>query len=285
MNELENTENDEVSLPDLWRILTGQKRWVIGSAVAFLAAATIGVFSVKPKWEATAVIQIGQIGQSSVGGPLLIEPPVRAIERMKTKSFEDNVLTKLAIPLEDENPDAALFRSTVSLKVLGTSDLIQVKVRAKSREQAQIWAGAVADVLNAVHDRLTQPISDRLVIQQSAFKKQIQLINEEHASLMRITPNSSGSNLDARFPANLLLSNLLQQKNAELRSFEFQILALDERLALIHAYRTTLAERVHVPVRPATPKVLLTIVLAALVGLIIGVIVAFICHHWLKAQA
>lgn len=285
MTEQEYREEDEFSVQDLWRILHERRNWLIGIPLFCMLVAAIGVLLVKPKWEATAVIQIGQIGQSSTGPPLLIEPPARAIERMKTKSFEDRVLTKLGIPVENGNPDAELFRGTLSLKALGTSDLIQVKVRAQSREQARVWADAVANMLNEVHDRLTQPIIETLVMQQSTLKRQMQSIEEERSNLLKIAPKSNGSNVETRFPANLLLSNLLQQKNAELRNFELQLLGLNERLALIHAYRTALAERVHIPVNPSSPKILLTIVLAAVAGLIFGVIVAFIRHHWRKVQA
>jgi uncharacterized protein involved in exopolysaccharide biosynthesis len=286
LNEVESFERDEISLPDLWRILKSEKKWLLGILILSIALSIFALLTMQPKWEATGVIQIGQVAQQVVGqGPQLLEPPVRAIERMKMKSFETAVLARLRIAPEDGNPVAALFRSTLSLKALGTTDLIQVKIRATSRDQAENWASAVVDQLKEVHEKLAQPIIDRLRKQQIELKKQKQVIDEERVNLLRISPNNSMIGNDSRFPANLLLSNLLSQKNAELRDFEMRGLALDEQLLVIRTNPTVLIDRIYVPEKPAAPKKLLTILLAAIVGLILGTIVAFIRNHWFKSQA
>ena len=76
----EHFEQDEFSLRDLWRILISQRRWLLGIPIFCMLLATIGVIIAKPKWEAAAVIQIGQVGQSGVGqGSQLIE--LRSEER------------------------------------------------------------------------------------------------------------------------------------------------------------------------------------------------------------
>lgn len=281
VSETEHFEQDEISVRDLWRILINQKKWVIGIPILCVLLATVGLSMAKPKWEATAVIQIGQVGQSGVGqGSQLIEPPIRAIERIKMKTFEDDVLTALKIPVEAGDPIAALFRSTLSPKALGTTDLIQVKVRASSRDQAQTWANAVVDRLRDVHEKLTQPTVDRLRKQQADFKKQMQLIEEERSNLLQTVSKTSERSGDGRFSTNLLLSNLLLQKNAELRDFEMRSLAVDDQLMSIRAFPTALVDRIYVPENPASPKKLLVVMLAAVLGLISGIAVAFIRNYW-----
>jgi capsular polysaccharide biosynthesis protein len=280
----EFVDGDDISLRDLWRVVTNQKKWVIGITIVCMLFASVGLSLSKPKWEATAVIQIGQVGQSGVGqGSQLIEPPVRAIERMKMKSFEDDVLTRLKISPEEGDPIASLFRSTLSLKALSTTDLIQVKIRAQSREQAQNWANAVVDRLKDVHERLAQPTIDRLRKQQAELKKQMLIIEEERSSLLRIVSKSSETSGDSRFSANLLLSNLLLQKNAELRDFEMRRLAADEQLTSVRTYPTSLIDRIYVPENPASPKKLLVVMLAAVLGLILGVVVALLRNYWQSA--
>ena len=286
LTETEHFDRDDISLRDLWRVLIDQKKWLFGIPIVCMFLAAVGVMIAKPKWEATAVIQIGQVGQSGVGqGSQLIEPSVRAIERMKMKSFENDVLIALKIPIEDENSLAGLFRSSLSLRALGTTDLIQVKVRANSPDQAASWAQAVVDRLKNVHERLAQPTIDRLRKQQAELKKQMQMIEEERANLLKIVSKSNETSGDSRFSANLLLSNLLLQKNAELRDFEMRRLAADEQLTSVRTYPTSLIDLIYVPEKPASPKKLLVIVLAAVAGLIFGVIVALIRHHWRSGKA
>ena len=285
VTDTEHFERDEMSLQDLWRVLIDQRRWLFGIATLCVFLATVGILISKPKWEATAVIQIGQVGQSGVGqGSQLIEPSVRAIERMKMKSFENDVLISLKIPVEDENPLASLFRSTLSLKALGTTDLIQVKVRGDSPDQTASWAQAVVDRLKNVHERLAQPTIDRLRKQQAELKKQMKSIEEERANLLKIVSKSSETSGDSRFSANLLLSNLLLQKNAELRDFEMRRLAADELLTSIRTYPTSLIDRIYVPEKPASPKKLLIVMLSAVLGLILGIIVAFMRNYWQSAK-
>ena len=281
VSETEHFEQDEISVRDLWRVLINQKNWVIGIPILCVLLATVGVSMAKPKWEATAVIQIGQVGSSGVGQTIqLIEPSVRAIERMKMKSFEDTVLAKLQIPLDGGNSVAAIFKSSLSLKALGTTDLIQCKIRANSRDKAESWAQAVVDRLKDVHEKLTQPTIDRLRKQQTELKKQMQLIEAERSNLLETVSKTSERSGDGRFSTNLLLSNLLLQKNAELRDFEMRRLAVDEHLTSIRAFPTSLVDRIYVPENPVSPKKLLIVMLAAVLGLILGIIVAFMRNYW-----
>ncbi len=287
-DNLENADHGaqaDMTLREIWRILVDQKMWLLGIASACTLLAIASVWIASPKWEAIAVIQIGQVGQTGIGqGPQLIEPPVRAIERMKMKSFEDDVLADLKIPIEDSNPVAGQFRNTLSLRVLGTTDLIQVRIRAPSREQAQIWVNAVVNRLKDVHERLAQPTIDRLHKQQAELKKQMQIIEDERTNLLRIASKSSETSSDSRFSANLLLSNLLLQKNAELRDFEIRRLAAEEQLAPVRTYPTSLIDRAYVPEKPASPKKLLTLMLAAAFGLILGITISLMRHYWHSAK-
>ncbi len=281
----EYTDSHVFSLPDVWRVLVSQKKCVIGLPIACLLFAIAAIALSKPKWEATAVIQIGQVGRSSVDQvSQLIEPPVRAIERMKMKSFEDDVLAKLKISPEEKNPIAKLFRSSLVLKALGTTDLIQVKIQALSRHHAELWVAAVTDRLKDIHEKLSQPTIDHLRKQQTELNKQVQIIEEERASLLRIVSKSSETSGESQFSANLLLSHLLLQKNAELRDFEMRRLATDEQLTSVRTYPTSLIDRIYVPEKPSSPKRLLIIVVAAVLGLILGAIVAFIRNEWRSSK-
>ena len=285
LTDSKNIEHDDISLRDLWRVLINQKKWSLGIPILFLALAAIGVQIVEPKWEATAVIQLGQVVQSGMGSGLqLIEPAVRAIERIKMKSFEDRVLSALKIPLNERNPIANQFRKTLSLKALGTTDFIQIKIRASSRDQAEAWALVVVEKLKDVHEKLTQPTIDRLHKQRFELGKQRKVLEDELEILSKTARISLQSSGDSKFAANLLLSNLLVQKHAELRDLALRELAIDEQLTLVRTYPTSLIDRVYVPEAPVTPKKFLTIVLGAVLGLILGIIVALARNSWISKR-
>ena len=262
---------DDLNLQDLWETLVENRKWVVGISILCIVLTGAMTFLSKPQWEATTVVQIGQVGQSGVGQNLqLIEPPIRAVERMKMKSFEDDVLANLKIPVGQGDSMAQLFRASLALKVLGTTDLIQVRVRGYTPEQAESWARAVVDRISMIHQSLTQPIIERLEKQLAELNKQMGSIDKERDNLSRIDSTSAARKGDGRFSEELLLSNLLVQKNAELRDFEMRRLAINEQITFIRSYPTALVDRVYVPERPASPKRLLMLILAAIVGLISG---------------
>lgn len=271
------TVEDELSLYGLWEVLVRQKKWVIGISMLFVLLAGVYAFSAKPKWEATAVIQVGQVGQSGVGQPSqTFEPPIRTVERMKMESFEDDVIAGLKLPIESGNPSAHLFRSSLSLKVLGTTDLIQIRVKGYSRDQATIFARKVVDQIKEVHEKLMQPAIERLEKQRAELNKHMGTIEEERGSLSKIILTSTASSGESKFSEQLLLSNLLIAKNAELRDFEMRRLAVNEQLTWIRTFRTSIVSRVYVPEVPASPKKVLTVLLAAIVGLAFGAVAAFL---------
>jgi uncharacterized protein involved in exopolysaccharide biosynthesis len=52
---------DEISLYDLWQMLAEGRLWIICGAIAGLIGATAYLLFVSPQYEATALVQIGQI--------------------------------------------------------------------------------------------------------------------------------------------------------------------------------------------------------------------------------
>lgn len=277
-------DRDALSLQDMARVLINQRKWLFGVPILCIILAAVGVFLAKPKWEATAVIQIGQISATSATlSPQLIEPSARTVERMKMKSFEDDVLAALKIPVDPGNSIANLFRNGLTVKSLGTTDLVQVRVRAHSREQAALWATTVVDRIIFIHKKLTQPTVARLGKQLIELNKQVGTIGEERDSLSKIVLTIATRSGDGNFSQNLLLSDLLMKKNADLREVEMRRLGVEEQITSIQAFPTTLADRVFVPDKPVSPDKVLILVLATMGGLILGIILSFARNYWQSA--
>ena len=85
MNENEMMQDDEISLFDLWEKLQNGWRYVVGGAVIGLAGAGAALVVLPPKYEAVAVVQVGQVASFPV------EPVTQAVERMKTPAFQTTV--------------------------------------------------------------------------------------------------------------------------------------------------------------------------------------------------
>jgi uncharacterized protein involved in exopolysaccharide biosynthesis len=188
-SETANFERNELGLIDIWQILVRERRWVIGIFSVCILGALAFVLLVRPEWEATAVIQIGQVGQPTIGqASVLIEPPARTMERMRLKSFEDAVLADLKMPVEDNDPNAGLYRSSLKLKLLPNTDLIEMKVRGHSREEAAKWAEATVNYLRGLHEKLAEPSIERLKSVLAEVKRELQRTHDERTKLMENLP-------------------------------------------------------------------------------------------------
>lgn len=263
-------DQDVINLRDLWRVLVKHKKWVLGIPVLSVLIAFISVSLMKPVWEASAAIQGGRVNQVS------IEPAARSIERMKLKTFGDAVLTELKISLDEDNPQARLYRNSLNLKVLGSTDLIRLQVRAYSRQEAISGIEATVNQLRKIHQQMAESSLSLLRQQLAKLKKDIQQVQEERDGLDNLRLKEGPG---YRFTDKITLSQMLHSKNAELRGFEDRRFALEEQLGPGRTYATSLLDRVYAGEKPVPPQKLLVLVLSAVAGLLIGMLVAFLLNY------
>jgi LPS O-antigen subunit length determinant protein (WzzB/FepE family) len=268
-------DDDEIRFIDIWRILLRQKKWVIGLALITGLLAVGFVLLAKPKWEASAVVQVGQVGQTGVGlAATAIESAQRALQRMKQESFEDDVLQRLKISLEVDDPFAKLYRSSIKVKLLPNTDLIELKVRGYSREDAAKYAEATLARLREAHQRIAQPSVERLKFVLSDVTNQLREAEKESTALAANSALKRQVGPGNRFAENVLFANILVLKGAEIRDFQQRKRVLEEQLSPVRTYPTSFIDAVHVPVEPAFPKKVVTVVAAIVMGLFLGGIAA-----------
>ena len=132
---------DEIYLIDLWRIFTRGWKWFVAVLILTLACTYAFAHLVKRQWEATAWIQIGQVGQVLGGQDPKVEPLLRVIERLQLVPFENEILKSAGY--ERDSSVAKLYRKSLKLEPMPyAGPLIKLSVRAYSREQATELATA-----------------------------------------------------------------------------------------------------------------------------------------------
>lgn len=262
---------NEISLLELWQVLVRHKYWVLGIPLI----AMIGAFGItsqmKPQWEATGVMQIGQAGQTSQP----IEPVARIVERMKLKTFPDNVLASVGVPLMDAPPRAALYRDSLKAKLLPSTDLIEIKVRGHSREEASANIEATVAYLRAIHDRMAAPATE--VLQRQLARVELQIKNARAAmdGLRNTAELRQPSHSGDRFMANIELASTMLRWDTELRGLEHAKATYEEQLNPSHTYPTSLFDKVFIGEGPVAPRKVRISALSGLVALVVGMVTAF----------
>lgn len=267
-----NASSDEISLSDLWQTLVRRKRWVFGSVLFAATVAALAMAPMKPQWEATAAIQIGAVGQGEQA-VRLIESQARVVARMKLKSFEDGVLASLK-STDPHGLEARLYRRSLRIKALANTDLIELKVRGYSSQSARRSAEATVAYLRKVHQAMTAPTEQRVKRLLARIEKEITQIKAEREKVLQIAGLKRNVTTEARFTENVLLANVMIQRDGELRQLEQAKMEHEEQLSSIRSYPTSYIEKISVSEEPVAPKRGLIILLAGVLGLLFGAVFA-----------
>lgn len=280
---IENRErpDDQISLPEFWSVLSHYKGWVLGLPVLAVAAALVLVFLVlKPEWEAVALVQIGQIGQLGRGSAL-IEPVPRVVARVSSGGFQRAVLASIGTSNSENNQEAALYRRSIKVTApANTIDLVQVKVRGYSPQQADRLIAATVAYLRKVHEKLAASSILRLKQQLAKLDAQIAEIQAERAGMLKKFDAKKIGTPAERFMEGIVLDNIVVQLDATLRGLDRTRMAYDEQLSPERTYPTSLVENVYVSPKPVFPKKALTVTLAGVLALFVGVFMAFVINSF-----
>ena len=150
LSENEMIQDDEISLFDLWEKLRKGWKAVVGGVALGIGGALLAIALIPPRYEALAVVQVGllgQVGQFKISGQP-VEPPIQAVERMKTLAFQRRVaevlgdqkwLDQITRTGTTKALEVQVIKVTANLEV----PLIDMRVGADSGEFALKKAKAV----------------------------------------------------------------------------------------------------------------------------------------------
>jgi hypothetical protein len=249
------------------------------SLATFVILGLIGaivVLVLLPKqWQGTVVVQVGQI--SDVGTPqplpMPIESTYRALERLNLRSFQDEVLKRLGLPLApgtNENTD--LIRKSTQISVLRSSDLLQIQVRAYSGQDAKRFVDAYKELLLSAHAQLIQPSVDKLKSDLSETDRS--LANEEtrRTELQSLAKEQYRMGVSGKFSEGVLLTDMINKNDVAIRTLRARQINLRELLSPSKTFNsrplgaTDISEQAVFP--PKVPIILAGIMLGLLFGLL-----------------
>ncbi|WP_115561834.1 Wzz/FepE/Etk N-terminal domain-containing protein [Xanthomonas arboricola] len=266
-------QHDEIYLIDLWRILRREWRWALAALVLVLGMTFVFLRVAKPQWEATAWIQVGEIGPTPAGRDPKVEPFQRVIDRMKTRLFQDAVLHQAGVPLKSRA--AQLYRGSLKPDPDPYANLIGVTIRAESVQQARTLAMATVTALQSLH-------GDTNAAALALARTRLQGLDEDLrvAMLNREQLQQQLQAGTAASPAQVLAGVLLTDNTATIRAIKTERDDLIARLTARYTYQTSLAWPLYVPEQRAFPNALMIWAVGLLGGAGLGVLVAVGRNAW-----
>ncbi|MES2353042.1 MAG: Wzz/FepE/Etk N-terminal domain-containing protein [Pseudomonadota bacterium] len=282
------TEQEDFSFRDIWRSVRRRKFWTVSITVAAIIGALAYVSSAQPEWEATGVIQIGKVGQledvgkggAAKGDGAPIEAVARTLERMKQNSFGIEVLKVAEPDFNINDAENGLYMKSRQIKLLGTSDLLELKVRGHSREQAAKWIDATVSHLGKIHETLASPARQRLIVALEEATRDLKQAKAEQKLLSDNLPSKQKNNSGNQFSENVLFAGMVTVIDQRVSDLQARKLALEEQTSPANSYQTSLLDRVYVSTRHVFPKRSLIVLIAGIFGLMIGVFVALVVDYF-----
>lgn len=261
--------DDELSLFDLIAFVRQNIVVILGGA---LIGGLLGIalaFVLPAQWEASALVRIGQLGNvGDVGSP--IEPPLQLVDRIKNKSFQNDVLTRLGLKNGDYDAKAKLFRDTLKVK-LEKSELINLTFRGTSSNEVKQQMKAVINELKSIHAKMSAPSISRWQQELASTELELKRASEESERLAK-SLNATNSSNEHVFSQAALVGNLLIAREGELRSLRERKRMLEEQLSPERTFATSELGRVEVSETPVFPKKPLFGLAGLFLGLLLGVL-------------
>jgi hypothetical protein len=286
MNKTENVAltpdedqfDDELSFPDLVTLIRRNLGALLGGALMGGVLGLTLAFVLPAQWEGNASIRIGQLGNTGNAGNegevgSAIEPPLQVVDRIKNKSFKNDVLKSLGLSTDEDDANAKLFRDTLKVK-LEKSRLISLSLRGKSPDEVKLHMNAVVNELKNIHVRMSESTINRWHQEQEYIEQELKEANAEVERLAKSLVGQSDSLNDRNFSQAALLSNVLIGREGELLSFHDRKRMLEERLSPERTFATDVLGRIEISQEQVFPKKSIFIIAGSVMGLLLGVLLS-----------
>jgi LPS O-antigen subunit length determinant protein (WzzB/FepE family) len=269
-------QNVEVSIADIWATIKRYKWIIIVAPLVCGILAYIQVTYVQvPKWGASAILQLGQ-----VGGEKIVETPAIVIARIENPSFAIEMLKQSDFKSEQYEAAKGIYQSSLKVKKVKDTDLVEIKLMGYSPDMARNLAISTFKYLQSIHDEMSSASIVRI-------KSQIQNINEEIKAATnesRTLRNQPIAKHEWSAYNAALSATVLHDIENQLRDMKQKKLLLIEKLSPTMTFSTKIQGGLTVSEKPVSPNKPFMIELAILLGLIAGIFVAFL-HNAVRKNA
>ena len=257
--------DDEISLLELWQTLVKRKVLILACFLFCVAGGAAFAFLKAPVYSADVNLRIGQIG-----GVGLLENTEEVAARILAQYGED-----VADGIKRERPfitKASVQKGmTTALQLAAEGDTPEDTVRLLTDVVAH-----VQKVHTAMYEDNIKPINERL----KSLDEQIQTLQQQYADITKLVEQLKERD---SVQASLVMiergpiTTAINQQDAER-------LRLSQQLTPPQTRPTELIGEITAPAKPSKPKKAMVVALAAVLGMMGGVMLAFVAEFAAKAK-
>lgn len=260
-------DDDEISLLELWQILAKRKALILACFVVCLAGGAAFAFLTSPVYEASVKLRIGQVQGN--GG--LLENAEELSSRVLAQYGKD-----VAAGITRERP----FITTASVQK-GVTTTVQLTAEGDTPADAARLLDDVAKGVQKAHSAMFEDNLKPIVERLKSLDEQRTALQQQYADLTQLTDQLKERD---SVQASLVMiergpiTTAINQQDAER-------LRLSQQLTPPQTRPTELIGEITAPAKPSKPNKALVLALAAVLGMMGGVMLAFVAEFIAKAKA
>jgi capsular polysaccharide biosynthesis protein len=276
---------EEVELIDYLRVIWKWKWLIILGTSAFILAAGVISWLQPPSYQAKLILKIGQVTTVNENGEfqeIMIDDPNSVQETVMSKPLLFSIIEENQLKLESR---ALIAKAEVVRREWREreANLIRFSIRAGSPEEVISLINSIAEEVIDQHRKKFDEAMKINFLLQEELEKQIAGIEEEIREV-----KSTLSKIEGRSGDDVSVKIMLQADLAEKERTLSELRGKYRRVQLanspIGSENTKILTPAIKPGRPVSPKKLLNITLAAMVGLMATVILAFFLEYLQKVK-
>ncbi|MBA7599993.1 hypothetical protein ES703_07039 [subsurface metagenome] len=270
-------QEEEIDLREYINVLIKRKGvMILIFLIAVITTTLVSYFVISPVYQSSLIFSVAQIDN---------KPTVNiteSLEIIKSDIVLDDVIEKMGLEKEISTKE---LKPSINTKSIKGTNFIRVSVIADSPERAKNIVEKVVEIFIEQNQDIYQGkiklIEDRLKIlkeQVAEFEINIQEIEE---TKKKIATSVELSEAERQFQTSLLLSSSISERNLY-NSLTNQFNSLQASLESCEDFKAI--NYAQLPAVPVKPNKKLNILIAGVLGLFVGIFVAFFLEFWQKGK-
>ena len=271
-------QEEEIDLREYINVLLKRKGIIILIfLIAVITAALVSYFALSPIYQSSTVFSVAKIDGRAVINI------TEALEIMKSDVILDEVINRMAL---GGTLTSSQLKSHITTESLKGTNFIKISVLADSPETAKNLVETITKVFveqnQGEYREKVKLVEDRLKIieeQIAEFEKNIQEIEKSKRKIATTEELSEG---ERQFQTSLLLSSSVTERELY-NTLSEQANSLEASLKDCEDFK--IINYAQLPAAPIKPNKKLNILIAGVLGLFVGIFVAFFLEFWQKGKS
>lgn len=282
-------QEEEIDLREYINVLLKRKGIIILIfLIAVITAALVSYFALSSVYQSSVVFSIALVDNrppTSFVAQIENNVPVinihESLEIINSNLVLDEVIKRMGL-----NISSGQLRTRIEVENMKNTNFVKVTVEANSPEESKYLAENIVRVFieenQSKYTEKIEIIEKRIKILEKEIAEFEGKIQEIENAKKKIVTSKELSEAERYFQTSLLLNLSASERNLYNNSI-YQINTLQERLSNCQDFK--IIDYAQLPDAPIKPNKKLNILIAGVLGLFVGIFVAFFLEFWQKGKS